>query len=126
MKLPSIFLLLVISLSLTSCYSDGPKVYGVKSVSTIGKQKIRDFGIKYVSKKTFSIMAADFSESKEGYFALNVRREGGQIKFDQLKPHLVNAWELKPAYSLWQSWGWILVVILMIVGACLGVFFSFD
>lgn len=120
-KYVNFILLISLSLIMSSCFgSSGGKNYEVKSSTTRGKAYIKKYNVKYHVKKHYSILLADLYEG-EGKMIVEKNK-----KYYILKPEFTRKYDIRPNYSLWESYGWIPVVIgSILLFKYTGIFFEF-
>ena len=106
--------------SLFGCqYYSGAKVYNATASTEEGKRYVKKYHIKYICKKVYGFYFTDFFRSKDGVYAINVRKDrlAGEIRirYIPINEKFARKIGLKPDFSWWEKYGRIVIIVIIAV-----------
>ena len=118
-KLALSILCLSILVGLSGCQIYyGAKVYDVTASTEEGKRYIEKYQVRYVCQEAFGIFYTDIIRSKDGVYAIHVKKDtfSNKIQYIPINKNYAERLGLKPDFSFWDTYGRI--GFFIIIGIC--------
>ena len=128
-KLALSILCLSILVGLSGCQIYyGAKVYDVTASTEEGKRYIEKYQVRYVCQEAFGIFYTDIIRSKDGVYAIHVKKDtfSNKIQYIPINKNYAERLGLKPDFSFWDTYGRIGFFIIIGIAAIGGGFLAYH